>query len=164
MRLANSVMVSQAENTDLGSYHQERRNSLLSQLTDRTLSATPIRWLLRTPSSKEEENDRREELYEIYQMAAEKALAQGNTRGHFELRRLDRLPETFDLASKTLDSHAFHFLDDSDNMTRLDGRRVLIVVQPGLARKWTDETDMTEYTLLSPGYVVVEDPEGPEER
>ncbi|RJE19735.1 hypothetical protein PHISCL_07927 [Aspergillus sclerotialis] len=158
IRLANSVKVKQANNTELGSYHQERRNSLLSQFVDTTLSGTPIQWLLKKPESQEEEKERRERLYELYQVAAETASTHANARGHYEFHRLDRLPETFDQASKTMEAHTYHFI--AKESTRLDGRRVLIVVQPGVTLQWISETFMDGLTVCSPAYIVVEDPEG----
>lgn len=149
----------QAPNTKLGSYHQERRNSFLGKLVDDTLSIQPIQWMLRKLSTKEEESKRRKELYELYQVAADRSSSQANMRGHFEFHGLDCLPEVFHLASNMIEPHTLHFLQEGS--TRLDGRRVLMVVYPGITRKWIDESAIWGHEISSKAYVVVEDPEDP---
>ncbi|KAJ5570149.1 uncharacterized protein N7459_009579 [Penicillium hispanicum] len=159
LRLANSVKEAQAPSTKLGSYHRERRQALIGQLVDDILSIEPIQWLLRKPASQEVESKRRDELYKLCQVVAETASAQANMRGHFEFHRLDRLPETFQQYSKTMEAHTLHFL--RRDSTRLDGRRVLMLVHPAIARGWIDECAISGYEISTEACVVVEDAEDP---
>lgn len=56
-----------------------------------------MKWLLKDPSNKEQENKRFEDLYRLYERGAERAAEMGNIRGQIEYHTLATLPETFTL-------------------------------------------------------------------
>lgn len=154
-RLANSMSLNQAPSTLLGTHHRDRRQSFIGQFVDETLSSEPIKWLLRDPSSKEEENRRYELLYMIYERAAEEAVKMGNIRGHIDFHTLAQLPETFTLGeADRMYLHEYNLCDYSD---RVDGHRVLILVRPGIVRRYISarEEELTEFSM--PAYVVVQE-------
>lgn len=124
---------------------------------DDFLAREPICWLLKKPLSKEEEIDRRKFLTPIYRQAADISLSHGATRGFLEFHRQDKLEETSHVASDMLKAHEYHFLKDGD--TRLDGRRVLLVVRPAIIRRWITEDRHCERQIVSKAIVVVEDPQ-----
>lgn len=157
IRLANSVDCTQAPDYELGHYHQDRRAAALGSMMDDFLAREPICWLLKKPLSKEEEIDRRKRLTSTYQRAAHISPAHGATRGFLEFHRLDKLEETFHVASDMLQAHEYHFLKGGD--TRLDGRRILLVVRPAIIRRWITEDRHDERQIVSKAIVVVEDPQ-----
>lgn len=152
-RLANSMDIKKASNILLATHHRDRRQSFISQFVDDFLSTEPIQWLLREPSSKEEENKRERKLCNIYMQAMEKAAEMGNIRGHLEFHRLAELPETFTLGERMV-THEYNCLPKGS--TRIDGHRILMVVYPGIVRRYICARDryITEYSTKA--YVVVE--------
>lgn len=65
--------------------------------------------------------------------AMEKAAEMGNIRGHLEFHRLAELPETFTLGERMV-THEYNCLPKGS--TRLDGHRILMVVYPGIVRRY----------------------------
>lgn len=154
-RLANAMSIRQAPSTLLGTHHRDRRQSFIGQFVNESLSSDPIKWLLRDLSSKEEAEKRYEHLYTIYERAAEEAAEMGNMRGHIDFHTLAALPETFTLGEG--DRMISHEYDPYNCGDRLDGHRVLILVRPGIIRRYISarEHELTEFSI--PAYVVVQE-------
>lgn len=158
-RLANATTRNLASSTLLGTHHRNRRESRLDQFVDDTLSSEPIKWLLREPSGKEEEDERYELLQCVYKIAAQKGAEMGTVRGHLDYQTLATLPKTY----TTGDGWRMlqHEYNPRNHGNILDGRRILIVVYPGIIRRYilARHDHLTEFSL--PAYVVVQ--KGPEE-
>ncbi|KAI2752314.1 hypothetical protein DTO006G1_9381 [Penicillium roqueforti] len=153
-RLANSTDIRKASDTLLGTYHLDRRQSFIGQFVDNALSSEPIRWLLKETSSTEEADRRHKDLCRIYHMAMESAAELGNIRGHIDLEMLATLPRTF-TSGERMQSHEYNLLHEDSNL--LDGQRILMVVYPGIVRRYICalEKYVTEYSTAA--YVVVEE-------
>ena len=156
-RLANSVNRLQAPNHELEYYHRDRRTAALSSMVDDVLASEPICWLLKKPANEEEENMRRRLLVSIYQKAADISPVHAAARGFLEFYRLDDLEKTFHEASDTLNAYNYHFLRKGN--TKLDGRRVLLVVQPAIIWRWFNNDRNCERLICSKAEVVIEDPQ-----
>ncbi|CAI7636156.1 unnamed protein product [Penicillium viridicatum] len=158
-RLANGMNLNRVSSIDLGTHHRDRRQSFIDQFVKETLSSEPIKWLLKDPSSKEEEDKRYRLLYRVYQLAVESAADLGNIRGHLDFHTLAALPETFTSGEgDRMRSHEYNLLNAGD---RLDGHRILMLVHPGIVRRYicARERHFTEYSY--PAYVVVQElPQG----
>ena len=87
-------------------------------------------------------------------MAMESAANLGNIRGHIDLEMLAALPETF-TSGERMQPHEYNFLHEDSNTP--DGQRILMVVYPGIIRRYicASEKYLTEYS--TPAYVVVEE-------
>ncbi|KAJ9491953.1 hypothetical protein VN97_g1327 [Penicillium thymicola] len=158
-RLSNATTRNLATNTPLGTQNRDRRESCLDQFVNDTLSSEPIKWLLKEPSSKEEEDKRYELLHRVYEIAAQSALNIGTVRGHLDFQTLATLPETYTRDDGwRMISHEYNLCNTGD---RKDGRRILIVVYPGIIRRYlrAHARHLTEFSV--PAYVVVE--RGPED-
>lgn len=154
-RLANGMDLNMVSSIHLGTYHRDRRQSFIDQLVKETLSSDPIKWLLKDPSSEEEEDKRYKLLYRVYELAVEKAAELGNIRGHLDFHTLAALPETFTQGEgDRMRSHEYNLLNVGD---RLDGHRILILVHPGIVRRYicAHESHFTEFSF--PAYVVVQE-------
>lgn len=154
-RLANGMDLNMVSSIHLGTYHRDRRQSFIDQLVKETLSSDPIKWLLEDPSSEEEEDKRYKLLYRVYELAVEKAAELGNIRGHLDFHTLAALPETFTQGEgDRMRSHEYNLLNVGD---RLDGHRILILVHPGIVRRYicAHESHFTEFSF--PAYVVVQE-------
>ncbi|RJE20276.1 hypothetical protein PHISCL_07385 [Aspergillus sclerotialis] len=139
---------------ELGKYHQERRTALLGDIVDGLIASKPICWLLKS-LTEEEERERRNYLLAIYQKVAEISTHHAAARGCFDFHRLEGLEQTFQEASDMLRAHVYHFLPKGD--TKLDGRRVLLVVHPAILRTYVNEAPCPEF-ICTKAHVIVEDP------
>ena len=134
----------------------------MSDIVGNFLTREPIYWLLKGPLNKEEERARRNDLLDIFQTAADMSPDQGAAHGHHEFQRLEDLEKTFHVASDKLKAYEHHCLEDGD--TELDGRRVLLVVQPAVIRRlWILQNREDDYQVCTKAEVVIEDPQGQED-
>ncbi|KAJ5970406.1 uncharacterized protein N7479_000324 [Penicillium vulpinum] len=143
-RLANATHFQQAPKIELGTYHRDRRHE-------------PIKWLLKETSSEEEIETRYAQLHELYKMAVECAAEMGNIRGNISLQSLAVLPQTFNAsAGDRVLAHEYHCL--RNNSPKLDDRRILFFVYPGIVRRHISALERHNIEYSIPAYVVVSSP------
>lgn len=127
-------------------------------MVNELIASDPISLLLRKLSNKDEESARYNEMLHIFKNAAEMSVVHAAERGHEEfLRGLENYNETFTEGSNNMVALHSHCLDDGD--TRLDGRRVLLVVRPVIFSKFYHITADNRPFMLTKAEVLVEDSE-----
>ncbi|RJE26441.1 hypothetical protein PHISCL_01242 [Aspergillus sclerotialis] len=156
IRLANSVDKVQAPNTDFGHYNRKCRIAALPNMVKDLIASYPISLLLRNLSNKEEESARYNEMLRIFKHAADISTLHAAQRGREEFHRDLEKYETFTQGSDNMVAHHYHFPDKRD--TRLDGRRVLLVVHPAVSIKLYN-ISVELPNVHTKAAVVVEDPE-----
>ncbi|QKX58878.1 uncharacterized protein TRUGW13939_06006 [Talaromyces rugulosus] len=97
----------------------------------------PARYLLLTPSN-ERASQVRKMLEDIFYYAAQLALSLWTQRSFLKYQTLRDLSRFFN-GRENVGAHALHRLDEED--TRLDGKQVLVVIQPALLAFGNDEAE-----------------------
>ncbi|RAL13364.1 uncharacterized protein BO97DRAFT_423570 [Aspergillus homomorphus CBS 101889] len=103
----------------------ERLSSSLAQYFIRS----PVHALLKYPESIHAYNNRFRELEDLFLRAANLALSLWTQRTDMACYSLCKLPQ-FQAEDTRMEAHRLHHLDDDDR--RLDGRRIILFVQPAV--------------------------------
>ncbi|RHZ64969.1 hypothetical protein CDV55_100397 [Aspergillus turcosus] len=141
----------------LGERSKQARRSAVERLVSSILDG-PIRLMLRKLSSPKEADRRNEDIIDMFCRAAEMATTCWADRSLWEIRGLDKVV-TFHWHSKTLKLHHLQFVDKNDpRHPRLDGKAVLVVMQPPLYRLGNHNLQYHIDRMIAKGLVIVEDP------
>lgn len=170
VRLANSIVPLHEEATwagqspivgpealVLGERSKQARRSAVERLVSSILDG-PMRLMLRKLSSPKEADRRNEVIIDMFCRTAELATTCWADRSLWEIRGLDKVV-TFHWHSKTLKLHYLQFADRNDpRHPRLDGKAVLVVMQPPLYRLGNHNLQYHIDMMIAKGMVIVEDP------
>ncbi|RDK48172.1 hypothetical protein M752DRAFT_261465 [Aspergillus phoenicis ATCC 13157] len=130
VRLANSVNNDQANNTELGLRTKRRREEAARSFASAMLGHPPFQMLLGVC---EDTADREASLVEYYEDAERLAYGLGYSRGICTYRNLTRLPRSsFWRGDPWLTAEYRHRL--KPDQARLDGHRILFIMQPAVSR------------------------------
>ncbi|RHZ65658.1 uncharacterized protein CDV56_106886 [Aspergillus thermomutatus] len=138
----------------LGERSKQARRSAVERLVSSILDG-PMRLMLRELDSPEEADLRKQIIIQIYCDVAELAAHCWATRARWEIRGLDKV-DNFYWHPETLTPHFWQLVNKYD--PRLDGKAVLLVMQPQLFRVGGMELQYGFDMLLGKALVVVEDP------
>lgn len=142
-RLANSTLLTQAPNQELGHYHKQRRDAVVDLFVDELLSSEPNCWLLRPLEKQEDIESRKQELQVICMHAVQTSAMLGTMRGHAIFYWLDDIDPIFDSESRLT---SLHFLHDERDISGMDGQRVLMLSTPAVrAYAITETMGLWEY-------------------
>ncbi|KAF4211276.1 hypothetical protein CNMCM8980_001503 [Aspergillus fumigatiaffinis] len=167
VRLANSIVpLNEEANWDgkttvvgpgalvLGERSKQARRSAVERLVSSILDG-PMRLMLRELSSPEEADRRNQLIIDIYCRIAELATTCWADRSLWETRGLDKVA-TFHWHTETLNLHHFQCVEKDD--PRLDGKAVLVVMQPPLYRLGGLDLQFHIDMMIAKGLVIVEEP------
>lgn len=118
----------------------------------------PVQALLRAPRSEAELVKRNQELYALYHSAGALALSLWTQRAFMKFHNLQGL-RRFRTGNPAMTAHPLQHLSEDDE--RLDGKRVLLVVQPAVVSYGNE--DAQNYDLCkvwTKGVVLVDENEG----
>ncbi|KAM0091074.1 hypothetical protein ACP6JD_005518 [Aspergillus fumigatus] len=111
------------------------------------------RTLLRKVENPEAGDRRAQELQSLYDGAAQLALSLWTQRAFMTCRSLEELPP-FTVSNPVMRAHRLHHLDEDD--TRLDGKRILLCVQPAVLAFGSENAEhYNQHKIWSPAVVVV---------
>ncbi|EAW24045.1 uncharacterized protein NFIA_036170 [Aspergillus fischeri NRRL 181] len=138
----------------LGERSKQARRSAVERLVSNILDG-PMRLMLRKLSSPKEADRRSEIMIDIYCRIAELATTCWADRSLWEIRGLDKV-DHFHWHLETLYLHHFHFVEAND--PRVDGKAVLVVIQPLLYRRGGLDLQFDIDRMVGKGVVIVEEP------
>ncbi|PLN76213.1 hypothetical protein BDW42DRAFT_197292 [Aspergillus taichungensis] len=155
VRLANTVINYNRRNGAFGAKHLAIRKAKATEFAQAMYADPTFQCLLRDPSP--EFNVAENVLIQLYQHFAELAVKISAAQPAMEWLFLKDAPTTFERTSHQITAVSSHHLYDRER--RLNGRRVLAIVNPILKRTgtlWNDGRD----GIIVKGEVLVEDPKG----
>ncbi|GLB06012.1 hypothetical protein AtubIFM57258_001308 [Aspergillus tubingensis] len=130
VRLANSVNGNQADNTELGRHTKSRREESARSFASAMLKHPPFRMLLREC---EDTVDREATLIEYYERAERLAIDLSCSYGTCTYRNLTRLASPLFRRGEPWVTAAYCHSIRPD-VPRLDGHRILFILQPAVSR------------------------------
>ncbi|PLB43424.1 hypothetical protein P170DRAFT_431366 [Aspergillus steynii IBT 23096] len=118
----------------------------------------PVQALLRTPRTEAELVKRNQEVYSLYHSAGELALSLWTQRAFMKFHNLHGL-KRFRTGNPAMTAHPLQHLSEDDE--RLDGKRVLLVVQPAVVAYGDEEAQNYDMCKVwAKGVVLVDENEG----
>lgn len=116
----------------------------------------PVQLLSRQGKSQEEIEKLKSELFHLLSSAGEISTRLWTQRTNVEIKKgLDGL-RTFSVDDELMTAHRLHKLDDDDH--RLDGKRVVAVIQPAIGASGDHEgQNYDQYKVWSKAVVLVDD-------
>jgi hypothetical protein len=131
---------------------QEMTKRLVRGLVTRFLTS-PAHTLLRKVGNNEAGHQRAQELQLLYKGAAQLALSLWTQRAFMTCQSLRELPP-FTVTNPMMRAHRLHLLDEDD--TRLDGKRLLLCVQPAILAFGSENAEhYNQHKVWSPAIVVM---------
>ena len=135
----------------------QRVREVTSELAVEFLNG-PIQALLRTPRTEAELVKRNQELYSLYHSAGALALSLWTQRAFMKFHNLHGL-QRFRTGNPAMTAHPLQHLSEDDE--RLDGKRVLLVVQPAVVAYGDEEAQNYDMCKVwAKGVVLVDENEG----
>ncbi|GKZ19003.1 hypothetical protein AbraCBS73388_002761 [Aspergillus brasiliensis] len=151
VRLANSINDDQANNTELGLRTKRRREEAARSFASAMLEHPPFQMLL---GACEDTADREASLVEYYEDAEKLAFGLGYSHGICKYRNLTRLPRSsFWRGDPFVTAEYLHRL--RSDQPRLDGHRILFIIQPAVSR--TGSFPDGELEVWTQAVAVIED-------
>ncbi|KAH1589194.1 hypothetical protein KXX44_009487 [Aspergillus fumigatus] len=145
-----NLSVTRHPNTE--TFLQNMTKQLVRGLVTRFLTSS-ARTLLRKVENPEAGDRRAQELQSLYDGAAQLALSLWTQRAFMTCRSLEELPP-FTVSNPVMRAHRLHHLDEDD--TRLDGKRILLCVQPAVLAFGSENAEhYNQHKIWSPAVVVV---------
>ncbi|OJZ88101.1 hypothetical protein ASPFODRAFT_216871 [Aspergillus luchuensis CBS 106.47] len=130
VRLANSVNDKQANNTEMGRHTKSRREELTRSFASAMLKHPPFQMLL---ENCEDTAVREEKLVQFYEKAEKLAISLGSSHGICTYRNLTKLASPlFSGGDQVVTAEDRHIL--LPHQPRLDGHRILFILQPAVSR------------------------------
>ncbi|GIC90506.1 uncharacterized protein Aud_006940 [Aspergillus udagawae] len=137
---------------NLSTFLQDMTKKLVRGLVTGFLTS-PARTLLRKVGDNDAVNKRAQELQSLYDGAAQLALSLWTQRAFMTCQSLRGLPP-FTVSNPMMLAHRLHLLDEDD--TRLDGKRILLCVQPAILAFGSENAEhYTQHKIWSPAVVVL---------